>query len=118
MYRERFILAYALLGATAIASIVLTFLFAFTPVTPLVRKADAGPVTDPALVQAAERAIAKQAAAANVTIRSQRVVKVVRPNENTVIVRVKLDTLEVGPVVVDVTFSKGIYQLSGMAQTG
>jgi len=119
-YPVRFMAAWAVVGAIAIAALVGFVAVMFTPVTPVAHKSDVrsglGPTKTSELVKEAEKNIAAQASQAGVTITSQKLRKVTHPDGNTVEVYVDVATVEVGPVSLKVEFHKGIYSITGVSQ--
>jgi hypothetical protein len=113
LYKDRFAVIYGVLAAVAVIAAVFTFLIAFTPITPVAHKSDLGPTTDPALIAQAEKLNAQQAQAAGVTVRSQKVVSVKRPDANTLVISIKTATVEAGTVTATVTLSRGVWTPTG-----
>lgn len=115
-----FAVAYALIGAQALAAIAAFVVIMFTPVTPVAHKADIknalGATQQKELLAQAEKAIAQEGSAEGVTVTSQKLVKVKRPDGNTVTFVIRATTAEYGPVDLQVTFRKGIYSMSQITQ--
>lgn len=115
-----FSVAYAGLGAVALASVFAFFAIIFTPVTPVAHKGDItkaiGSTTEAAIIKQAEQNVAQQANQAGVTITEQKVAKVAYPNSNEADVYINLKTVELGPVKLKVTLHKGLYNVVNTTQ--
>lgn len=113
-----FAVAYALIGAQALAAAAAFVVIMFTPVSPVAHKSDVraalGVTDEKKLLAQAEKAIAQEGATEGLTVTSQKLVRVKRPDANTLVFVIKAVTAEFGPVTIDVTFHKGIYSISGM----
>lgn len=112
LYRNRFLAIYAGLTLIVVAAIAAAIVLAFTPLAGVAHKSDLGPTTSPALIALAEKTLAQSAASQGVTVLSQKVVSITRPNANTIVIRVAVKTAEAGSVTLDVTLSRGIYSVA------
>jgi hypothetical protein len=117
-----FAIAYAVLGAVALASLVATVVlfFVIAPANTVAHKSDIqdalGATSVKALVKQAEKAVGQSAASSGVTLTSQKVVSVKHPDASTVVIVIKATTAEYGPVNLKLTFRKGIYSLGPIEQ--
>lgn len=118
-YPVRFMAAYASLGAVAIAALLGFAVVMVTPVTPVAHKADIkkalGATETKQLLVQAEASIAKAANSEGVTITSQKLVKVKHPDKDTVVLVVKVETAELGPVTLKAEFHRGIYSMTDLS---
>jgi len=114
-----FAVAYALIGAQALAALAAFVVIMFTPATPVAHKSDVkaalGATDQAKLLAEAEKAIAQEGANEGLTVTSQKLVKVKHPDEATLVFVIKVTTAEFGAVTIDVTFHKGIYSITGLA---
>ena len=119
-YPVRFMAAWAVVAAIAITAILGFALVMFTPVTPVAHKSDIpaalGPQSVKELLAQAEKNISSQAAASGVTITSQKMVgKAKHPDKDTVVLRIKVETIELGEVMLQATFHRGIYSMTDLS---
>ena len=106
-------IAYALIGATFLASMVALVLIVLTPVTPVAHKSDVNRAVGKSSVAYLDSQVEKELASeiqnAGLTLTSQKLVSVDDKDPNTLILKVRYVTKEQGVGYAKATFVKGIW---------
>lgn len=115
----RWIVVYVLIGVLSVVWTAAPFAgyFAYEHLkSTSVTKADLGPTAPAELVKLAEKTLASSAQQQGLTVTGMKLLRVEKPNDYSLVLIIRVSTAEVGDVTLGVTFSKGIYSISNVAQ--